>query len=228
MRTRDIPREPDTVADRLGWHLGVVVDHESAAERGHPGRAGVKDMETAVGQRAVIARSHDQVPAPRPTVRARQAEVGDPVEPHVIDCPQQSRRRSERRYVEHHGPTGQVDETPEVDGVAVRGEKQRRRVHQLREEGERVVLSSGRLEATAQRGQRRAGKRVDERLHPVHEIQMVVQQLRRRLGRCPVAELQRPQTALHPVRRRDRLQGLRRNPIPSVTAHRILRSRCLC
>ena len=223
-----IRRDPEPVADRLHRDPRVVVDHERPAQHAHACRARVRDVEAAVRQRPVIARSHDQVPAALPPVRARQAEVGDPPEPHIVDRAQDPRRRAERGHVEHHRPGAQVGEAEEVDRVAVPGQEQRRRVHQLREQQDLVVLHPDREEPLADGRQRRAGERVDERLHPVHEVQVVIQQLRRRLGRRPVAELQRPQAALHPVRRRDRPQRLRRHAILSATAHRILRFRRLC
>ena len=97
-------------------------------------------------------------------------------------------------------------------------------------ENSRTALSSTPIEQEppADRRQRRARESVDERLHPVDEVEVVVQQRRRRLGRRPVVELQRAQTALDPVGRRDRSQRLRRHAILSATAHRILRHRRLC
>jgi len=52
---------------------------------------------------------------------------------------------------------------------------------------------------------RRDRKRVDERLHTVYEIEVVIQQLGCRWRRSAVIELQRPETTLDPVRRQDRL-----------------------
>ena len=112
--------DPESAADRLHRDPRVVVDHERPAQHAHACRARVRDVEAAVGQRAVIARSDDQVPAALAPVRARQAEVGDPPEPHVVDRAQDPRRRAERRHVDHHRPGGQVDEAEEVDRVAVR------------------------------------------------------------------------------------------------------------
>ena len=219
--TRHVGGYANTVADRVDRDLGIVVDHESSADQGHPCGAGVEDVEAAVGQRTVVAGSHEQVPTARPTVRAGEADVGHPPEPHVIDRPEEPRGRPERRHVEHHRAVGQVDEAPEVDRVAVGGQEQRRRVHPLREEQERVVLGSGCSEAATNRGQRCTRQRADERLDAVHEVEVVVEQGRRRFGRCAVVELQRSETTLDLVGRRDRPQRLRRNPGLPI-AHRVL------
>ena len=91
----------------------------------------MEDVVPAVGQRAVVARADDQVAAAFAPVGAGQADVGDPPEPHVVDRAEEPRRGTERGQVDHHRPVRQVDEPPEVDGVAVGGQEQRRRVHQL-------------------------------------------------------------------------------------------------
>ena len=190
----------DAVADRLDRDRRVVVDHEPAADQCHSCGAGMEDVVAAVGQRAVIARADDQVAATFSPIGAGQADVGDPSEPHVIDRAEESRWGAECWQVDHHRPVRQVDEPPEVDGVAVGGEEQRRRVHQLGEQQERVVLDPLRQVATTNCCERGTAQRTEERLHAVHEVEMVVQQRRRRLRRSAVVELQRSEPALDACR----------------------------
>ena len=162
------------------------------------------DVEAAVGQRLVIAGPHQQVLAALAAIRPGQAEVGHPAEPHVVDRSQDRARRRHHRNVDHHRPVREIDERPEVDRVRVRRQEQRRRIHQLGEDQDLVVLDPDAEEPTPDRDQRRPPDAVQVRLDAAHEIEVVVQPLRRLRRRRPVAELKRPEPALHRVRRRDR------------------------
>jgi hypothetical protein len=62
-----------------------------------------------------------------------------------------------------------------------RSEKQRRRVHQLGELEHVVVLDADAQEPPRHGRERRGREAVDERLDPVHEIEVVVQHRGRRL-----------------------------------------------
>ena len=142
--TRDVRGDADPVADRIDRDRGVVVDHEGPAKHADAGRAGVRHMEPAVGQRAVVARPDEQVaPALRP-VRARQAEVRHPPEPHVVDRAEDARRGPERRDVQHLRPGAEIDEAEEVDRVAV--PVRNSEAESIRSENSRIVSSSAPIE----------------------------------------------------------------------------------
>ena len=64
-----------------------------AAEQERPRRARMPDVVAAVGQRAVIARRDEQEPAALAAIRAWQAEIDDPLPPHVVEHPERLRRR---------------------------------------------------------------------------------------------------------------------------------------
>ena len=99
----------------------------------------VREMwKPAIGQRSVVSRTHDQVPATLGPVGAGDAKVGDPAEPHVIDSADDP-GASSYGTSSTIGPRS-VDEADEVNRVAVRGQEQRRRVHQVGEQQDGVVL----------------------------------------------------------------------------------------
>ena len=93
MRSGHVGVDAEAVADRLDRDRRIVVDHERPADQGHACRAGMGDVEAAVGQRPVVAGPDDQVPAALAAIRAGQADVGDPAEPHVVDRAEDARRR---------------------------------------------------------------------------------------------------------------------------------------
>ncbi len=53
----------------------------------------MKDVEAALGQGTVIARTDDQIPRAGAAIGSGQADVGDPLEPHVIDGAEDPGRR---------------------------------------------------------------------------------------------------------------------------------------
>ena len=141
-RSRRVRVDPDAGLDRRDRRGGVVVDHERPPDQRRAGRADMGDVKAAVGQRPVIARAHQQVLAALAAIGSGQADVGDPPEPHVVDRPEDRARRRHHRNVDHHRPVREIDERPEVDRVRVRGQEQRRRIHQLGEDQELVVLDA--------------------------------------------------------------------------------------
>ncbi len=211
MSAGHVARDANSVADRLDREFRVVVDHERPADDRDACRASVKDVETAVGERPVIVRPHQEIPTALSAVRAGKTEVGHPPEPHVVDRAENPRRWIDRRDIEHHRSIGEVEKAPVVDRVAVPGQEHRRRVHQLREQREGVVLGPHREKPAAYRRERCARQRAQERLDAVNEVKMVVQQSRRRLRRRTIVELQRPKPSLDLVRRRDRPHSLSRD-----------------
>ena len=76
------------------------------------------------------------------------------------------------------GPLGQVDETPEVDRVTVGSQEQRRRIHQFREQQEGVVIGADRWNPWRSAASEAPGECAEERLHPVLEVEVVVEQAR--------------------------------------------------
>ena len=165
------------------------------------------DVEAAVGQRPVIPRADQQVLAALAAIRARKADIRHPAEPHVVDRPENRARRRHRRDVEHHRTVREIDEGPEVDRVRVRRQKERRRVHQLGEDENLVVLDADAEKAPANRVERRSREAVQVRLDAPDVIQVVVEELGRLRCRGTVSELERPELGLHRVGRRDRCQG---------------------
>ena len=125
---------------RVGVHLerrldgrhrrrGIAVLHERAAQHQDPVGARVPDEEAALGERAVVAGGNEEELAAGAAVGAGETEVDDPLEPHVVERAQRHRRR-----LDDHRAVVQVDDHEVVDGVGVRGQEPRRRVHQLRED----------------------------------------------------------------------------------------------
>ncbi len=205
--------DPEAVADDLDGGRRIVVDHERPPEEGGAGRADVGHEVSVVGQRSLVPRPDEQVAAALRPVGARQPEVGDPAEPHVVDGAEDPGRRPEGGHVDHHRAVGQVDEADEVEGVAVGGQEQRGRVHQRGEEEDVVVLDPDGVEPCSHRGHGRPRERPVERIDAVHEVEVVVQQVSGRRRRGTVVELQRPEATLDLVRCRDRRQGLRDTPL---------------
>jgi hypothetical protein len=132
----DLRRALDQLNGRSRVHARVLVD-ERAAEHERPRRAALPDVVAAVGQRAVVARREEQEPAALAAIRARQAEVDDPLPPPVVEHSERLRRR-----LDDHRPVSQIDHAEEIGRVRVRGQKQRCRIHQLREDQDLVVLRS--------------------------------------------------------------------------------------
>ena len=62
-------------------------------------------------------------------------------------------------------------------------------------------------EPAADRGQRRRRDGAEERLDPVQEVEVVVEERRRRVGWRAVVELEGADAAVHLVRRRDRAES---------------------
>ena len=204
--TRRVGVDLEGGLDRGHRRCGIAVHHERPAEHQRPVRAGVPDVEAAFRHDAVVAGGHEQELAARAAVRPREPEVDDPLEPHVVE-----RAQGHRRRLDHHRPVGQVDEAEVVDGVAVRGQEQRRRIHQLREDQHRVVLHADAQETLADRLRRCSRERGQERVEAVHEVEMVVQRLDRLPGRSTIGELERAEPTVDLVRRRQRGQHLRRH-----------------
>ena len=161
---------------------------------------GVGHVVATVRQRPVVSRADDEVLAPLTTVGTGDAEVRDPAEPHVVDRAQDPRGGSERRYVDDHRAVREIDEAQEVDRVAVGGQEHRRRVHEVREQEDVVVLHADRPEALPDRRHGRAREGADEGLDAVHEVEVVVEQGSRRRRRCAVVELEHAKPAVHLVR----------------------------
>jgi hypothetical protein len=174
--------------------------------RDRPRRTRVPDVEAAVGQGAVVARRDEQEAAALAAIRAREAAVHDPLEPHVVE-----QRERLRRRVDHHRTRREIDDADEVDRVGVRGQEQRLRPHQLREDQDRVVLHARLVEALQQRLRRRSRKAVEVGVQPVHEVEMVVHELARLAARNTIDELECPEPAVEPLRHRDGLHCLAGN-----------------
>ena len=95
------------------------------------------------------------------------------------------------------GPSRQVEERPEVDGVGVRGQEQRPGVHQLGEDQHVAVLDAGVQEPLPDGVERHPLDGVHERLDAVQVVQVVAQLRRGLTRRVAVGELQGPDPGLH-------------------------------
>ena len=157
------------------------------------------DVKAPLGHRTVITRRDQQVAAALSAVRAGQAEVGDPAEPHVVDDAQ-----AVRGGLQHQRTVGQVEEGDVVDRVGVSGQEQRPGVHQLREKHHVAVPDPCAQEPLPKGVGRHPLNRVHERLDTVQVVQMVAQLRRGLTRRVPVGELQGPDPSLHSRRSRDR------------------------
>src|SRR5271157_4678079 len=141
-------------------------------------------MEAAVGQVAGVTGRQEQVFSALATVRAWQAEVDDPAKPHVVEGAERQRRR-----LDHHRPLAEVDETDEIGSVGIGREEKRFRIHQLREDDDRVVLNARVNKALARSYQGGAPKSVQKRLGGMHEVEIVIDLLDRFLPRSAILEL---------------------------------------
>ena len=70
------------VADR---RRGIAVLHERAPQHQDPVGPRVPDEEAALGQRAVVAGRNEEELAAGAAVGSGEAEVDDPLEPHVVE-----------------------------------------------------------------------------------------------------------------------------------------------
>ena len=160
----------------------------------------------AVGQRPVIIRADDQVLAAQPAVRARRADVDDPREPHVVD-----RADAARGLLDHHRPLAQVEAGQVIDRVGIRGQEQRIRVHQFREDHHVAGLGADAFEALHDGQRRGAAEAVVVDVERAGEVEHVVDTLRGLLGRDTVAELEPAGARVDPVGRRQRGDDVRGN-----------------
>src|SRR5208337_2169625 len=92
---------------------------------------------------------------------------------------------------------------PEINRVGVGCQEQRLRVHQLRENEDRVVGYTGVVESLPKRRCRGALKGVHKRLRGVHEVEIVIDLLDRFLARSAILEIKRSKARLKSVRGRD-------------------------
>ena len=185
--------------DRVDRRLRIVVLHEHAPEDQDAGRQRAGNVETALGQRAVVAGRQDQVLPSFAAVRTGRAEVGDPTPPHIVDGAERLGRR-----LEHHGTLAEIDDADEIHGIRIRRQEQRFCVHQLGEHEHLVVLHADIEKALANGSRVHALHRVHEGFESVREVQVVVDLGEGLLARHAVPEEERADTAIDFVGRRDR------------------------
>jgi hypothetical protein len=103
--------------DADGGQLPVVYK-VSATGVQHPRRLRSRYVKTTVRKRAVIARRHEQVSSPFAAVGAGEANVDDPLKPHVVDGAD-----PHRRLFDHHGTLRQIHDSDIIDSVGVAREQ---------------------------------------------------------------------------------------------------------
>jgi hypothetical protein len=85
-------------------------------------------IEAALGQRPVIARPTSKYLPPSPRSGPGRPRSVTQRNHRSSIVPQNGARRRHHWNVDHHRTVGEIDEAPEVDGVGVRRQEQRRRV----------------------------------------------------------------------------------------------------
>ena len=189
----------ERLLDQRDDRLRVVLLEKGPPEQGGAGRAHLLDEVAAARQLALVAGRHKQVLAPLAPVGTGQTEVGDPLEPHVVDHAER-----EWRCLNDDRSLGDVQIDPEIDGVRIGRQEQGLRIHQLREDQGRVVRDAGILQALEDGRHRSALVGVHERLDAVHQVEVVVGLGHGLFARCAVLVLQRADADLDFVRRGDR------------------------
>ena len=159
------------------------------------------------GQLALEPVGHDQVLAACAPVRPRRAHVDHEAEEGVVHRAGSAAGRD----FNHGGPVRrQVQQGETVDGVGVGRQQQRVGIAQVVEDHGLVAFARAALDKTQPDRLDRAGRdEVEKDLGPAHEIEVVVDQLRRRGGRHAVHEVERAEARLHRVGGHD-LGGNRR------------------
>jgi hypothetical protein len=154
-----------------------------------------------VGDASVVSGGDDQVLAAISAIGTGPAHVGDESEPGVVD----GARATTRRDLDDRGAISfQVEDPRHVHGVGVTGQEQRGRVEQAVEDADLVAgRDSDLLHPDPHRLQRRRRYTVEERLDTAHEVEVVAQELRGRLGGEAVGELECAEAGLDPIRCQD-------------------------
>ena len=135
---RHVGGDADALADRLHRGPGIVVDHERPAEHDAPAwcaRARRGSRCPAAARRSPARRSGSGRPGPRSGPgRPKSVTQRNHMSSIVPRIPDGAPSGGTSSTI---GPSRQIDEAEEVDRVAVAGQEQRRRVHQLREQQDR-------------------------------------------------------------------------------------------
>ena len=171
-----------------------------------PNVARLVDVIAGARERAVVAGRQEQEAAALAFIGPGVADVGDVVEPEVVDQAQHV-----GRALHHDRAVLQVEPGERVDALGVGGEEQRSRIHQRLEDRHRLVVRAEAPQALALRGLRRGGHRGQHRLHAALEVEVVVQLVDGRLVGEAVEERQRPQPRLEAIGDRDRLRDVGRH-----------------
>src|SRR5271154_3949533 len=150
-----------------GWS-GIAIDQKAAGKEGIAERSALKD-EIALGYVSLVSRWQEEKLATLPLVRACVPHVGDVAEPEVVH-----NAEAVRRTFEHYRAFRQINPRHGVDGVRVRGQEERLRVHQRIENSERAVHSAGFAKAPAHGHKRSALHRIEKDVNSALEIEIVV------------------------------------------------------
>ena len=132
----------ERLLDQRDDRLRVVLLEKGPPEHGGAGRAHLLDEVAAARQLALVIGRHKQVFAALAPVGTGQTEVGDPLEPHVVD-----HAKREWRCLNDDRSLGDVQIDPEIDGVRIGRQEQGLRIHQLGEDQGRVVRDAGLLDS---------------------------------------------------------------------------------
>src|SRR5208337_981211 len=157
---------PHGLVEALDGGSGITIDQEAPGKEDIAERSALKDK-IALGYVSLVPGRQEQILATLSLVRARIAQVGDIAEPEVVHD-----AKAVRRAFEHDGTLRQIDPRHGVDGVRIRRQEQRLRVHQRIENSERAVHSASFAEAPAQGHERTTLKRVEEHVNSALEVEI--------------------------------------------------------
>ena len=141
----------------------------------------------------VVGRHQQELPA-LALVRAGVAEIGDVVEPRIVDDAQHVRRR-----LHDHGTVLQVDPHEGVDHRGITRQEQAFGVQATVPVDHGLVVGPPLLDSLAESLQRGRGRGHDHDLHGAREVHVIPDHLRGLFGGEAVNELQGPQACFRSV-----------------------------
>jgi len=189
----------------LDGRPGIAVHQEAAPEKDIAERGRTED-EVTLGQVALEAgRQQQEFPALAP-VRAGVAHVADVIEPVVVNDAEDVRRR-----LDDQRAVLQVQPHHAIDGLGVRRQEQRLRIHQRLHDEDGPIVGAQAAYAFAKRIDRRAGHGIEEGLHAAREVEVVIDLLHGGIVRKAVEEPERAQAGLDGIRRGDLRRNVRRH-----------------
>ena len=189
--------QAEVILHVLDHRVGFEIFHETAHRQPMAVGVGLLD-DITVGDLTLVTRRHHQVLATLALVRSGITEIGDIVEPGIIDDAEHVGRR-----LHDHGAILQIDPHEGVDHRGIAGQQQPLGVEPAVPVDHGLVIRPPLANAIAETDQRRRRRGHDHGLHGARKVEMIPDLLRRCLGRHAIDKLQRSKAGLGFIRCND-------------------------